>query len=188
MGAVYFLKQKNVKGVKIGYSKEENPIKRVNSYKTYFPYGLDFIGYISFNNFELAREFEIKTHKYFKLSKIQKEWFDIDINQIQDYLSKNNLQLLKQPKDLKKSRNQEIDFAFYKEGKTVNEISKLYNLSIQSVYKILKIKSKVKKTNKKIEDIFNFYSINNNVKETALEFNVSIQYVYKVLKANKLCN
>ena len=91
MGAVYFLRQKTLKPVKIGFTKEKKPLRRINSYKTYFPYGLDFIGYIEFEDVFEAIRFEKECQEYFRLLRINKEWFDINEQQINDFVKKKKI-------------------------------------------------------------------------------------------------
>lgn len=181
MGAVYFLKQKNDKAVKIGYSKEKNPIRRVNSYKTYFPFGLDFIGYVSFNNVEDAILFEKECHNYFKFNKIDKEWFLINEEKINKYLLDKNYTLLKSFSDTKNNKDKDI-YNLFIENKTPKEISVIKNVSIQYVYKILKKRNVIKKNTNKQNKILDLLKNGYNVNKISDELNISIQYVYRVLK------
>ena len=135
--SVYFLKHKNLSPIKIGHSKDSNPIRRVNSYLTYAPYGIDYIGFIQIKGKENSILIEKKIHSFFKNRKIHREWFDITINELYEYLLKNGYQLIQKKHTIKKTKSEQI-FDFYIKNKNVKKTALEFNVSIQYVYKVLK--------------------------------------------------
>jgi predicted DNA-binding protein YlxM (UPF0122 family) len=185
MGAVYFLKQKNQQPIKIGYSKEKNPLRRVNSYKTYFPFGLEFLGYVSFNNVIEAIEFEKECHNYFNFNKINKEWFLINEDMINKFISNKGYELLKNFKETKQNKDLDIYNLFISKKINIKEIADYKKVSVQYVYRVLKNKNVAKRNTDKQNEIINLYKNGNSIKEISKDLKVSVQYIYKVL--NKLC-
>lgn len=181
MSSVYFLKHKDSTPVKIGFSRESNPKRRVSSYGTYCPYGIDFIGFVRFSNLQNGFDFEKKAHEFFYINKINREWFNISENQIIDFLKIHGLELNKTlQSEYSIQKNQIYDLYVIKK-KSIKEVSELKNVSVQYVYSYLK------KNRIKIRKEFNymeFFELNKTktVKEIAQLKNVSIQYVYKVLR------
>lgn len=184
MASVYFLRQKKLSPVKIGYSKDKNPTRRINSYNSYFPNGVDFIGFVEFENIDDALCFEKTTYEYFSLLKIKGEWFEISENKIITYLEQKNKYLIKIYKDEKINIEKEIYDLFIK-YKDVKKISELKNLSIQYVYRKLKKINKIKE-NAKEKSIIENYLLLKNVKKVAVNNDISIQYVYRILKKNHI--
>lgn len=88
MGHVYFIKHKNFAPVKIGHTKSKDVMKRVNSFKTASPYGIEFLGSIESCDPELI---EKEIHSELKDLRLNGEWFDIDyeyaLNIIRRYLN-----------------------------------------------------------------------------------------------------
>lgn len=88
MGHVYFIKHKNFAPVKIGHTKSKDVMKRVNSFKTASPYGIEFLGSIESCDPELI---EKEIHSELNDFRLQGEWFDIDheyaLNIIRRYLN-----------------------------------------------------------------------------------------------------
>lgn len=181
MGAVYFLKQKNQKPIKIGYSKEKNPIRRINSYKTYFPYGLEFIGYVSFDKVEDAIIFEKECHNYFNFYKVNKEWFLINEEIINNFLNNKKYTLLKSFSDSKNNKDLDI-YNLFIQNKNVKEISLIKKVSLQYVYRVLKKKNVIKKHTDKQIKILDLFKEGKDLKEISNILNISIQYVYKTIK------
>ncbi len=181
MGAVYFLKQKKQEPIKIGYSKEKNPLRRVNSYKTYFPYGLDFIGYVKFENVTQSIDFEKECHNYFKFNKIDKEWFLINEDMINKFIKNKGFELLKTFKEKKYNKDLDIYNLFISNKMNVKEISDYKKVSIQYIYRVLKSKNVIKKNTVKQDEILNLYKNGNSVKDISKNLKISIQYIYKIL-------
>lgn len=75
MGHVYFIRHKRFSPVKIGHTKDDDVMKRVNSFNTASPYGIEFLGSIESCDPELI---EKEIHSELKDFRLQGEWFDID--------------------------------------------------------------------------------------------------------------
>ena len=82
-GSVYFIKHKGLNPVKIGYSSHPNPLKRIESYNTSSPYGVEVLGYIISDN---SKKLEGKLHKKYQEKRLNGEWFDISIKDVQNEL------------------------------------------------------------------------------------------------------
>lgn len=80
MGHVYFVRHKRFSPVKIGHTKDNDVMNRVNSFNTSSPFGIELIGSIKSYNPELI---EKEIHKDLKDLWLNGEWFDIDA----DYVS-----------------------------------------------------------------------------------------------------
>lgn len=80
MGHVYFIRHKKFSPVKIGHTKDYDVMKRVNSFNTSSPFGIEFLGSIKSYNPELI---EKEIHNELKEFRLNGEWFDIDV----DYVS-----------------------------------------------------------------------------------------------------
>ena len=80
MGHVYFIKHKNFPPVKIGHTKNEDVMNRVNSFNTSSPFGVEFLGSIKSYDPE---SIERQIHSELKDLRLNGEWFDIDV----DYVS-----------------------------------------------------------------------------------------------------
>ena len=74
-GCVYFFKHKNLKPIKIGYSKHKTPVGRLNQFNTYAPFGVEMIGYIQIID---AFKVEKYLHKKYSAYRLNGEWFNID--------------------------------------------------------------------------------------------------------------
>lgn len=83
-GCVYFIKHKNMKPVKIGFSSNTTPTERIQSMATASPYGLELMCFIQY---ERAKKLELLFHRIFKHKRINGEWFD---------LSKDDLMFIKE--------------------------------------------------------------------------------------------
>ena len=184
MGAVYFLRQKTLKPVKIGFTKEKKPLRRINSYKTYFPYGLDFIGYIEFEDVFEAIRFEKECQEYFRLLRINKEWFDINEQQINDFVKKKKYVLINTYAKERDVKQKEIISLFENEKKKPKKIAFIKGVSIQYVYKVLNIKKQLK-TNPNHQKILEAYKEIKDVKVVSEKLNISIQYIYRILRKYK---
>jgi len=73
-GCVYFFRHIGLSPIKIGYSENESPINRFNSFKTYAPYGSEILGFIIISD---AKEIESHLHKKYANKRLQGEWFDL---------------------------------------------------------------------------------------------------------------
>jgi len=83
-GYVYFLKHNGLNPIKIGCTKGFSPIKRINCYNSYSPYGIDILGYIETDN---HKELEKFLHETFKHLRLNNEWFDLSIEQVNSVIS-----------------------------------------------------------------------------------------------------
>ena len=121
-GCVYFFKHIGLNPVKIGYSTNESPVIRFDAFKTYAPYGAELIGFI--RTLE-AKELETLLHEKFSSNRINGEWFEITIDQvnsiiefysnIEDIKEKNEFQIAWAKKcDIKSDLNgEELFFSLY---------------------------------------------------------------------------
>jgi len=82
-GCVYFVKHKGLTPIKIGYSSNPNPSQRIESYKTCSPYGVDLLGFISVVD---AKTLETNLHKKYKKNRINREWFNITVDNVREEL------------------------------------------------------------------------------------------------------
>jgi hypothetical protein len=78
-GSVYFIKHKGLSAVKVGYSENQNPRERIEASKTYSPYGVEVLGIIIKEN---ARRIEQKIHKKYSNKRLNGEWFDITLEDV----------------------------------------------------------------------------------------------------------
>lgn len=78
-GCVYFFKHIGIDPIKIGFSTSESPIDRLESFKTYAPYGAELIGFIRTRD---AKMLESLLHKKFSSNRLNGEWFDISMQQV----------------------------------------------------------------------------------------------------------
>ena len=89
MGFVYIVEFLKQDCVKIGMTNEVDPFKRINSFKTYAPYGIKTLALIETNN---ASFLESVLHKKYKLKRIEsnREFFKLSKEDIEDI--KNNFE------------------------------------------------------------------------------------------------
>jgi len=87
-GFVYFFRHKNTTPVKIGMTENESIECRFTSFKTSSPYGGEILGYIHAKN---PREIESKAHKKFNAFRVNGEFFEINQEMIDNFISKHNL-------------------------------------------------------------------------------------------------
>jgi len=78
-GCVYFFKHVGLSPVKIGFSTNESPFSRFNSFKTYAPFGSELIGFI---RTEKPKELETILHQKFSSSRLNGEWFEISKDEV----------------------------------------------------------------------------------------------------------
>ena len=79
-GCVYFFRHLGLKPVKIGFSSDETPHKRFNSFKTYAPFGAELLGFIRTVN---PMGVEGRLHKKFDNRRLEGEWFDISLEEVE---------------------------------------------------------------------------------------------------------
>lgn len=75
LGCVYFIKHNNFSPIKIGYSTEQNPKKRLNNMSVCSPYGLSLLGLIVC---EHPLKAESYIHKLYSDYRLNGEWYDIN--------------------------------------------------------------------------------------------------------------
>ena len=109
-GCVYFFRHRTTTPIKIGYSSDDNPLNRFDSFKTYAPYGAELLGFIS--TYE-ARKLEDTLHKKYHLKRLKGEWFEITINDV-----KNDIEFYSDDSDLIERSEFEVAFAKSKEELT----------------------------------------------------------------------
>lgn len=115
MGHVYFIKHKNFSPVKIGYTKDNDVMNRVNSFNTSSPFGIELLGSIKTYNPELI---EKEIHNELKDLRLNGEWFDIDV----DYVS---VIIGRYPNDfynIKRSISRDIPYSFDFEKYDLDEL------------------------------------------------------------------
>ena len=86
-GFVYFFRHKNTTPVKIGMTESETVESRFISFKTSSPYGGEILGYI---HTKTPREVEAKAHKKFNAFRVNGEFFEINQDMIDNFISKHN--------------------------------------------------------------------------------------------------
>lgn len=105
MGHVYFIRHKKFSPVKIGHTKDNDVMNRVNSFNTSSPFGIELLGSIKTYNPELI---EKEIHNELKDLRLNGEWFDIDV----DYVS---VIIGRYPNDfynIKRSISRDIPYSF----------------------------------------------------------------------------
>ena len=135
--SVYFLKHKNTAPIKIGHSKEPNPKRRIQSYLTYAPFGIDYLGHVKIKGKENSVLLEKRIQTFFKDKRLVKEWFLVSEAEIVNYLEKSGLKFIKNNSEEKVKRKNKI-VEFYKIQKNIQTTAINFNVSIQYVYRILK--------------------------------------------------
>lgn len=87
MGHVYFLKHRDVRAVKIGMTTQNNVMKRVNSYNTSSPFGIEFIGSIETDT---PLELEKEIHNEYFDYRLNGEWFDISVDKAKNMIKRHH--------------------------------------------------------------------------------------------------
>jgi len=105
-GCVYFFKHIGLTPVKIGYSTNESPINRFESFKTYAPYGSELLGFIITKE---SKELETILHKRFSANRLKGEWFEISKEDVEKVVS-----FYSNIEDIKEKNEFEIQWAKYK--------------------------------------------------------------------------
>jgi hypothetical protein len=156
-GCVYFFKHSTLDPIKIGYSNDNSPLKRFDTFKTYAPFGGEIIGFIITAD---ALSVERKLHIKYASKRLEGEWFEItkeDVeNEINFYSAKEDIRLKNefQIEWARKIENEKIDYSdFYKSETNYDNFVFLYN------------KRKIK-----------------NPKILSKKLNVSLQMIYKYKK------
>jgi len=75
-GCVYFVKHISGKPIKIGFTKDETPEKRMKQLSVSFPSGIELIGSIRTEN---AKELELKLHEKLSGFRLEGEWFFVSV-------------------------------------------------------------------------------------------------------------
>lgn len=83
-GCVYFFRHIGLSPVKIGFSSNESPISRFDSFRTYAPYGSEILGFIQTEN---PSELELRLHSRFSAKRLLGEWFDITEEDVKNVIS-----------------------------------------------------------------------------------------------------
>lgn len=86
-GSVYFIKHKGLLPVKIGYSSNENPQERFNSFNIASPYGIQVLGVIITNK---PQKLEAQLHKKYADKRLNGEWFNITLQDVDMEVELNN--------------------------------------------------------------------------------------------------
>lgn len=134
IGCVYFIKHIGLKPVKIGYSSSDNPINRINNFKTSSPYGLELIGIIKTID---AKKLETFLHKKYKEKRLNGEWFNLSQKELKNELGL-NFKLSKKIKNTNKEKMYLFSLISNKADVNFTEISKCLNVSRQTVYNWIK--------------------------------------------------
>lgn len=86
-GSVYFIKHKGLLPVKIGYSLNENPQERFNSFNIASPYGIQVLGVVITNK---PQKLEAQLHKKYADKRLNGEWFNITLQDVDMEVELNN--------------------------------------------------------------------------------------------------
>jgi len=85
MGCVYFYKQNKMTPIKIGMTIKDHPADRISQLRTGSPYGGELIGYFQTSN---PNKDEKEIHILLKDSRLEGEWFDIGLEELDDIYRK----------------------------------------------------------------------------------------------------
>jgi len=165
-GCVYFFRHVGLSPVKIGYSENESPINRFNTFKTYAPYGSEILGFIIISD---AKEIESFLHKKYSTKRLSGEWFEITEEEVKEEIT-----FYTNISDIKERNEFQIAWA--------KEISNKNNEVDLDLQKVKKVKYKTK------EQIFiDKYVLNNkmNISYEADFFGVSRRCIYDWIKKYK---
>ncbi len=90
-GCIYFLKPENEKGpIKIGRARSIK--QRIAQLQTSLPYDLKLIGYIETSDYI---ELEKDIHEKNKSKNLKREWFNLDLNEVESIIDKYNGKIIK---------------------------------------------------------------------------------------------
>lgn len=87
MNSVYFLKHIGLSPVKIGYSSSPDPSKRIESFKTASPYGIEILGFIVCDD---GKALESRLHNKWKERRCNGEWFELSEEEVEREVSLNS--------------------------------------------------------------------------------------------------
>ena len=79
MSCVYFIKHRNMKAVKIGFTQEDNPDKRIRDFEVASPFGIVNLGYIITDD---AKQLEKKLHELYSDLHIKGEWYELSDDEV----------------------------------------------------------------------------------------------------------
>lgn len=146
-GCVYFFKHTGLSPVKIGFTRNKSPNKRFACLNTYSPYGCEIVGFIYTDN---PKEVEQELHLKYIKNKLNNEWFEISItdvnNEIEFYnnrqflIDKNNFSInwLESKIDIptKKTRKEKYDefLKLHNKDISIMTISETIGVSRQTIY------------------------------------------------------
>lgn len=162
-GCVYFFRHVGLSPIKIGYSENESPIDRFNTFKTYAPFGSEIIGFIRHSD---AKQLETELHQKYSRDRLKGEWFEITVDEVNkciDFYS--NLE------DIEEANNFQVQFAKmlkYKNQTIIHGEKQIYNK----------------------DDFESYYLANENVSITNLAktFAVTRVTIYKWIENVKIKN
>lgn len=165
MGYVYFLKHKGLSPIKIGMTGGDNLNKRIYSYSTASPYGIEIIGFIETKT---PKKLESKIHKLLKDDRLNGEWFDIDIIQAEHLIKMHSPKI-----DLKKRLSLELPFDC--SGYYLNEL-KMFKCFFDNLLfdKPIIKKSKLVSLLKKNTDIDSWEITEENAYNTFIEYYMAL--------------
>jgi len=86
VGCVYFFRHIGLTPIKIGYSTSASPLDRFESFKTYAPYGAEILGFIPTTE---AKRLEEILHKRYQNKRLNGEWFDITVEDVEKEIKYN---------------------------------------------------------------------------------------------------
>ncbi len=85
MSCVYFIKHRNMKAVKIGFTQEDNPNKRIRDFEVASPFGIINLGYIITED---AKQLEKKLHELYSDLHIKGEWYELSDDEVYAIISR----------------------------------------------------------------------------------------------------
>ena len=88
MSCVYFIRHKNTKPIKIGYTEKETPEDRIASMETGSPFGIELLGFIKSSN---AKRLEIELHKEYSSRRVKGEWFNLTEEEVKSILREHDV-------------------------------------------------------------------------------------------------
>jgi hypothetical protein len=186
-GCVYFFRHIGLSPVKIGYSTNESPINRFESFKTYAPYGSELLGFIITKE---SKELETILHKRFSANRLKGEWFEIskeDVKKVVSFYS--NIEDIKEKNEFEiawaRSFSKSIDKKLNLES-CLAEFSKYFSFDFLEntdvCFKNQTEISEILKFNKKtIAEMFS----KNEIKLHTYRVNGSVKKAYKLYEKSK---
>ena len=161
-GCVYFFKHIGLNPVKIGYSSNSTPLKRFEQFKTYAPFGAELLGFI--RSIE-AKELETNLHKKYSNKRLNGEWFDISLDEVEKEIEFNQ-----DIQDSLLKSNFQLEWArTFSKNEILSDLNK-YVLSLSN----LSNKEKIEKVYEKFPK--------STAKEVAYSIGVSVRTIYRIIK------